>query len=138
MTTILEGSPFIPPLLSLLIVHLMIICRVIMHKLLPVWIDKAVLDAVMDMISEFLVHREVLHPCGLIDQVDVRLLLLLRVVIHIRLSLQGHPVCLGLQLLVHLLKGGTLRAQVDTPVVLVLLTQTLDWGGLVGKGDAGV
>ena len=79
-----------------------------------------------------------LHPCGLIDQVDVRLLLLLRVVVHIRLRLQGHPVCLGLQLLVHLFEGGSLRAQVNTPVVLVLLTQTLDWGGLVRKGETGV
>ena len=87
MTTILEGSPFIPPLLSLFIVHLMIICRVIMHELLPVRIDETVLDAVIYMISEFLVHREVLHPCGLVDQVDVRLLLLLRVVIHVRLGL---------------------------------------------------
>jgi hypothetical protein len=38
----------------------------------------------------------------------VRLLLLLRVVVHIRLGLQGHPVGLGLQLLVHLLEGGPL------------------------------
>ena len=71
MTTILERTPFIPPLLPLLIVHLMIIGRVIVHKLLPVRVNQTVLNAVIDMIPELLVHREVLHPCGLIDQVDV-------------------------------------------------------------------
>lgn len=138
MTTILERTPFIPPLLALLIVHLMIIGRVIVHKLLPVRVNEPVLNAVIDMIPELLVHREVLHPCGLIYQVNVRLLLLLRVVVHVRLSLQGHPVGLGLQLLVHLLEGGPLRAQVYASVVFVLLTQTLNGRGLVGKGDARV
>lgn len=134
MTTIL--IPFIP-FLSLLIVHLMIIIRIIMHKLL-LHPHVFIYPLLINLIPEFLVHRKVLHPCGLIDQVDVRLLLLLRVVVHVRLSLQGHPVSLGLQLLVHLLEGGTLGAQIYTPVVLVLLTQTLDWRGLVRKGKTGV
>ncbi len=105
MTTILV--PFIP-FLPLLIVHLMIIIRIIMHKLLLHHPHVLIYPLLIDLIPKFLVHREVLHPCGLIDQVDVRLLLLLRVVVHIRLSLQGHPVGLGLQLLVHLLEGGSL------------------------------
>ena len=83
MTTILIA--FIP-LLSLLIVHLMIIIRIIMHKLL-LHPHVFIYPLLINLIPEFLVHREMLHPCGLIDQVDVRLLLLLRVVVHIRLSL---------------------------------------------------
>jgi hypothetical protein len=63
-------------------------------------------------------------------------LLLLRIVVHVGLSLQGHPISLCLQLLIHLFEGRPLRAQVDAPVVFVLLTQALDRRGLVGEDNA--
>lgn len=61
------------------------------------------------LILELLVHRKVLHPRCLIDEVDVRLLLLLSIIINIRFSLQWHAICLSLQLLVHLFEGRSLR-----------------------------
>jgi hypothetical protein len=82
MTTILERTSFIPSiqLLPLFIVHLMIIRRVIMHKLLPMRVmhkllpmrvNQPVLNTMIHMIPQFLVHREMLHPCGLIDQINM-------------------------------------------------------------------
>ena len=57
------------------------------------------------LLHELLIHCEVLHPRRLIDQVDMRLLLLLCVIIDIRLGLKGHCISLCLKLLVHLLEG---------------------------------
>jgi hypothetical protein len=73
MTTILESPSLIPSiqLLPLFIVHLMIIARVIMHKLLSMRVNQPVLNAVIHMIPQFLVHCEVLHPCGLINQINM-------------------------------------------------------------------
>jgi hypothetical protein len=73
MTTILERPSFIPSiqLLPLFIVNLMIIPRVIMHKLLPMRVNQPVLNAVIHMIPQFLIHREVLHPGCLINQINM-------------------------------------------------------------------
>jgi hypothetical protein len=73
MTIILERSSLIPSiqLLPLFIVHLMIIPRVIMHKLLSMRVNQAVLNAMIHMIPQLLIHREMLHPCGLIDQINM-------------------------------------------------------------------
>jgi hypothetical protein len=73
MTTILERTSLIPSiqLLPLFIVHLMIIARVIMHKLLPMRVNQPVLNAMIHMIPQLLIHREVLHPRGLIDQINM-------------------------------------------------------------------
>lgn len=60
-------------------------------------------DEIM-LVLKFLVNRQMLHPCSLIDQVNVRLLLLLSVIVDIRFSLERHAISLRLQLLVHLLK----------------------------------
>ena len=73
MTTILECTSFIPSiqLLPLFIVYLMIIARIIMHKLLPMRVNQPVLNAMIHMIPQFLIHCKVLHPCGLIDQINM-------------------------------------------------------------------
>jgi hypothetical protein len=73
MTTILESASLIPSiqLLPLFIVYLMIIPRVIMHKLLPVRVDQSVLNTMIHMIPQFLIHCEVLHPGSLIDQINM-------------------------------------------------------------------
>lgn len=76
MTTILKCASLVATSIdlgSLLIVHLMTVGRVVMHKLLSVMIlyHQPVLNAVIDMIAQFLVHREMLHARSLIDQIYV-------------------------------------------------------------------
>jgi len=73
MTTILERTSFIPSiqLLPLFIVYLMIIPRVIMHKLLSMRVNQPVLNAMIHLIPQFLVHCEMLHPGGLINQINM-------------------------------------------------------------------
>jgi hypothetical protein len=62
----------------------------------------AALNELVHLVSQLLIHGQMLHPCCLIDEIYVRLLLLLSIIVDIRFSLQRHPVCLCLKLFIHL------------------------------------
>jgi|LauGreDrversion4_2_1035121.scaffolds.fasta_scaffold219539_1 hypothetical protein len=64
----------------------------------------AAFNELVHLVPQLLIHRQMLHPCCLIDEIYVRLLLLLSIIVDIRFSLQRHPVSLCLQLFIHLLE----------------------------------
>ena len=109
MTAILESASLVTSigLLSLFIIDLMIVSRIIMHKLMAVVIlnHQSVLYAVIYMIPQLLVHRKMFHSGSLINQINMRFLLLLCIIIYVRFCLQGHSIGLSLKLLIHLLEG---------------------------------
>ena len=106
--------------------------RTVNELVFRTWQDESWLNHLIHMVPQLLVHCEVLHSGSLIDQVDVRLLLFLGIIIHVWLCLERHPISLSLELLVNVLKWWALWAQVDPTIVLILLTQSLGWAGLVG------
>ena len=109
MAAILESTSLVSSigLLSLFIIDLMIIAWVIMHKLMAVVIlnNQSVHYAVRNMISQLLVHCKMFHTCSLINQINMRFLLLLCIIIYVGFCLQGHSIGLSLKLLIHLLEG---------------------------------
>ena len=64
------------------------------------------------------------HPRSFINQIDMRLLLLLSIIVDIWLSFQRHPIWMRLQLFVHCFEWRPLRTQINAFIIFILLTQS--------------